>query len=202
MISGEADVVLADKNGKAKKIQRYRDIVMKWKQEINLAVYACENQQNIHYAMPVRIMLYDSLSYTEQMEHMERFHSNLQLLFLQVAKLWNKILPESKEKEGKIDMCKALQDLYGEGVDSGRINTFYELLSSGAISMDLVAEKLKQTKQEVLDGMAKAGFAKRIFAIRFRYLLINAVALRSNIYQDNLHKRVIYYSKMVQSEIS
>ena len=27
---------------------------------------ACENQENVHYAMPVRNMLYDSLSYVEQ----------------------------------------------------------------------------------------------------------------------------------------
>ena len=47
--------------------QRYRDLVMSWKGEAELAVLALENQGKIHYAMPVRGMLYDALSYTDQM---------------------------------------------------------------------------------------------------------------------------------------
>ena len=47
--------------------QRYRDLVMRWKGEAELAVLALENQEKIHYAMPVRGMLYDALSYTDQM---------------------------------------------------------------------------------------------------------------------------------------
>ena len=31
---------------------------------------ACENQEKIHYAMPVRTMLYDGLSYTEQIQRL------------------------------------------------------------------------------------------------------------------------------------
>jgi len=47
--------------------QRYRDLVMSWKGEAELAVLALENQGKIHYAMPVRGMLYDALAYTDQM---------------------------------------------------------------------------------------------------------------------------------------
>ena len=47
--------------------QRYRDLVMSWKGEAELAVLALENQVKIHYAMPVRGMLYDALAYTDQM---------------------------------------------------------------------------------------------------------------------------------------
>ena len=47
--------------------QRYRDMVMRWKGEAELAVLALENQGTIHYAMPVRGMLYDALAYTDQM---------------------------------------------------------------------------------------------------------------------------------------
>ena len=46
---------------------RYRDLVMRWKGEAELAVLALENQGKIHYAMPVRGMLYDALSYTDQL---------------------------------------------------------------------------------------------------------------------------------------
>ena len=47
--------------------QRFRDLVMRWKGEAELAVLAVENQGKIHYAMPVRGMLYDALAYTDQM---------------------------------------------------------------------------------------------------------------------------------------
>lgn len=69
-IDSESNVIITDKNGKDKAIQRYRDILMKWKSGISLAVLAIEAQEKIHYAMPVRSMLYDSLSYTEQMRDM------------------------------------------------------------------------------------------------------------------------------------
>lgn len=65
--NGESDIIIADKNGKDKATQRYRDVLMKWKDGISLVVLAIESQEKIHYAMPVRSMLYDGLSYTEQM---------------------------------------------------------------------------------------------------------------------------------------
>ena len=60
---------VTDKPGKIRyrTEQRYRDLVMRWKGEAELAVLALENQGKIHYAMPVRGMLYDALAYTDQM---------------------------------------------------------------------------------------------------------------------------------------
>lgn len=64
--TGETDILVSDKNEKAKEVQRYRDIIMRWEQGAYLVLLACENQENVHYAMTVRNMLYDSLSYVEQ----------------------------------------------------------------------------------------------------------------------------------------
>lgn len=64
----ESDVIITDKNGKEKAIQRFRDIVMKWKQEVELVILASENQDKVHYAMPVRNMVYDGLTYAGQIE--------------------------------------------------------------------------------------------------------------------------------------
>ena len=61
-------VAVEDVEGKVQVTERFRDVVMCWKQEVNLAILACENQENIHYAMPVRNMLYDAMTYTEQMK--------------------------------------------------------------------------------------------------------------------------------------
>lgn len=63
---GESDILVPDREKKERQVQRYRDIVMQWKKGPYLAMLACESQSSVHYAMPVRNMLYDSLSYTEQ----------------------------------------------------------------------------------------------------------------------------------------
>ena len=62
--------LISEKAGHLKNIERNRDIVMKWNDGISLAILACENQENIHYAMPVRTMLYDGLSYAEQIRQL------------------------------------------------------------------------------------------------------------------------------------
>lgn len=72
----ENDILLTDKKGKVREVQRHRDIIMKWKKGIKLVLLACENQEKIHYAMPVRSMLYDSLSYTEQIRYLHELHKN------------------------------------------------------------------------------------------------------------------------------
>ena len=62
----ETDIIVTDKAGNSKGIQRYRDVIKGWRKGPALAVLACESQKHVHYAMPVRNMLYDGLTYTEQ----------------------------------------------------------------------------------------------------------------------------------------
>ena len=53
-----------------KTVQKYRDVfkqaVIKYNGEAAYVLLGVENQTNIHYAMPVRNMIYDALSYAEQ----------------------------------------------------------------------------------------------------------------------------------------
>ena len=67
-VDGENHIQIQTPNGKEQDIHRYRDITMRWKGEMNLMILACENQDKIHYAMPVRTMIYDGLSYVQQMK--------------------------------------------------------------------------------------------------------------------------------------
>ena len=53
------------KNNNTVKINKYRDIVRRTKQ--GHLIIGIEDQDKIHYAMPVRKMLYDSLSYTAEL---------------------------------------------------------------------------------------------------------------------------------------
>lgn len=70
IIDGEADLIVEDQNKRIKPVQRYRDIVMRWKNDVKFVILACENQNKIHYAMPLRNMLYDAMSYQEQMKRL------------------------------------------------------------------------------------------------------------------------------------
>lgn len=74
MIPGESNIIIKDKNGKEKLVTRYRDIMMRWKYGVDFLILAIENQDKIHYAMPVRNMVYDGLAYTEQIEQLWKQH--------------------------------------------------------------------------------------------------------------------------------
>lgn len=83
-VSGESDILLTDKEGKAQEIARHRDVIMRWKKEAVFVMLACENQEEVHYAMPVRNMVYDGLTYTEQ-----------------IQRLWKKRVGETKTEKNK-----------------------------------------------------------------------------------------------------
>lgn len=62
----ESSIIIQSKNSTSKGVQKYRDIAMHWKKGAALTILAIENQDKVHYAMPMRTMLYDSLSYADQ----------------------------------------------------------------------------------------------------------------------------------------
>lgn len=67
----EQDAVLEDSEDNEIIVQRFRDLKMKTYQDMKLIVLAEETQNAIHYAMPVRSMLYDALDYMEQVKLIE-----------------------------------------------------------------------------------------------------------------------------------
>ena len=69
-VEGETHIVIQTKAVKKKELHRYRDVTMRWKGKMDLMILAYENQDKIHYAMPVRTMIYDGLSYVQQMKVM------------------------------------------------------------------------------------------------------------------------------------
>ncbi len=190
LLDGESGIIFETKNKKKRAINRYRDIVMSWRKQVTFVVLACEVQENVHYAMPVRNMLYDSLSYVDNLINPTKiqdcsvFKSDLQLIFdmlkykndkeklfrftkdnssyfksvnsetayaigmlLNADKLLGEIL-DKDEKEDK-NMCKALEDLYNDGVTEGRLEGKEEtikntiaLLKSLNMSDEEIKEKL------------------------------------------------------------
>ena len=77
--NSESDIIVESEKSKQSQ-QRYRDIIMRW-QGITLIMLALENQHKVNYAMPVRNILYDGLSYSEQ-----------------IRNIWNEIDAEKKRK--------------------------------------------------------------------------------------------------------
>ena len=65
-------------NRKSKSVQKFRDIIKKSiimkNDKIFYAILGIENQSDIHYAMPVRDMLYDALGYMRQVEEISVFN--------------------------------------------------------------------------------------------------------------------------------
>ena len=80
-LRNESDLVLKSKNNTDKTFNRYRDVIKLWKNSIYLVILASEIQEKIHYAMPVRNMVYDGLAYTDQ-----------------IRKIWEQ-LDESEKKQ-------------------------------------------------------------------------------------------------------
>lgn len=71
---GEAKLILEDKDGKKARIHRFRDIIYESGDCAQYILFACENQSEIHYAMPVRNLLYDALAYADQVQNISRLH--------------------------------------------------------------------------------------------------------------------------------
>lgn len=70
----EAGGALKGKSRKKKAVYNVRDLVKKSMFGTNLVLLGIENQSELHYAMPVRIMGYDYLSYEEQLREIARIH--------------------------------------------------------------------------------------------------------------------------------
>lgn len=59
-------------------LQKWRDILknvtIKYADDMYLVLIGIENQTDVHYAMPVKAMIYDALSYGQQINDAKRFH--------------------------------------------------------------------------------------------------------------------------------
>ena len=66
LVADSSGVVYAGPDGVRRTLERHRDVTMRAGDGQRFAVIALENQADVHYAMPVRSMLYDALDYVDQ----------------------------------------------------------------------------------------------------------------------------------------
>lgn len=74
LLPSEGGIAYVNRSGNERVLTRRRDICMKADLGVCFAIFAGENQAGVHYAMPVRTMLYDALSYTGQVQELEKRH--------------------------------------------------------------------------------------------------------------------------------
>lgn len=68
-VNSVSSVSVKNRNGKTKNMKKYRDIIMKWRNQATLVLLANESQDKVHYAMPHKVMLYDGMDYETQIRN-------------------------------------------------------------------------------------------------------------------------------------
>ena len=61
-------------NGRSGRKYLYRDILKKSCKGMQYLLLGIENQSDIHYAMPIRNMIYDAIAYDEQLTSIRKKH--------------------------------------------------------------------------------------------------------------------------------
>jgi len=96
---------------KDKAIQRYHDLVMRWRDEIDLSmVLTLENQDAVSYAMPVREMIYDGLAYADQMRNVWNELSDEEKRVLETAEFFSRFRMQDK-------ICPVISIVFYYGTD-------------------------------------------------------------------------------------
>lgn len=72
----EQGIIILDEKRRKRVVVRRRDIIKKADFGAYFILTAAENQDSVHYAMPIRNMMYDALDYTEQIEYLKQQHQN------------------------------------------------------------------------------------------------------------------------------
>lgn len=71
--TGESSIIM-EKDRTVTSLSRARDIIKQYEDGIDFVLIGIENQMHVHYAMPVRSMVYESLNYTRQCKELEQTH--------------------------------------------------------------------------------------------------------------------------------
>jgi len=124
---------------------RYRDIVMKWRGMI-LMILACEIQDKVHYAMPVRGMLYDALSYTDRMYEIWEHLSEEERKSVGGAEFFSRF-----RKEDVLYPVVTLVFYYGKEAWDGSLELYDMFKISGEADMEAIKEFVANYKVKLVD---------------------------------------------------
>lgn len=144
-------------------------------------VFALENQEEIDYGMPARVMLQEALEYDRQMREIRRenqriYFANMDLHMqedesclkmddeswhvlgqMTDSKAIQSIITQKNRRERSVKgMCKAIDDLINDGKAEGKAEAIIMFLEEyGIVSEELKTKIMKQTDLQVLDKWVK-----------------------------------------------
>ena len=125
-----------------------------------------ENQSEIHYAMPVKNLIYDALNYGQQVNKIVASHRNpegieklsrddsFKKVDIDTVHLINECTGSNIEVpmgEEVVDMCKGLEGF----VEKSVFRTLTELVQEGHLAVKDAAEKVGMTVEEFQKQMEK-----------------------------------------------
>ena len=126
--------------------QKHRDLLkfaaMMQDSYANYVILGVENQMEVHYAMPVRNMVYDALQYDKQ------------VAMIAAANVINTVAGiglEIRQDRGKVDMCKAIEDLKAESREEGRTKGRAETIGQTVTML----RNMKIPKETILSELQK-----------------------------------------------
>ncbi len=126
--------------------QKHRDLLkfaaMMQDSYANYVILGVENQMEVHYAMPVRNMVYDALQYDKQ------------VAMIAAANVINTVAGiglEIRQDRGKVDMCKAIEDMKAESREEGRTKGRAETIGQTVTML----RNMKIPKETILSELQK-----------------------------------------------
>lgn len=145
LISGQAGIFYEQENGTKKALERRGDIRMKAALGTYSIILANETQNKVHYAMPVRGLLYDALEYTKQIQEIEKQHKkngdNLQgAAFLSGITKEDRLSPVITTilyfgREEDWDGCKSIYDMLDIDMEDKTTDCLREYLPDYKINL-------------------------------------------------------------------
>lgn len=137
VMNSESNFIVSNKNdkGKSKGVQRYRDVVMLWRNSVTLMIMACEIQDKVHYAMPVKTMLYDGLSYANQMQELWNSLSEEERVHIKSEEFFSRF-----RKEDKLYPVITLVFYYGTSDWNGSVELYDMLHWDNSFDNDLLKQ--------------------------------------------------------------
>lgn len=160
---------LGEENTTEEAVQKYRDVlkstVIMQDTTASYILLGIEDQTDVHYAMPVRNIIYDALQYGKQVSEVAKKHKNQK-----DKKALSKFLNDSKamimdndaarvirditntpiyvpDGKGEIDMCKAVKDMLDESKTKGMAEGKAEGRAEGFSQLSKLIELLSDEER-------------------------------------------------------
>lgn len=143
-------------------VQKYRDVLKSATIMVdNRSAYillGVENQINVHYAMPVRNMIYDALQYGQQIADISAVHrrekknskEHSKSEFLSGFYKEDKLLPVITEV---VNMCQVIEEMIKDGKNEGRLEVLIGLVRDGLLNITEAAKRADMTVDEFQSKM-------------------------------------------------